>query len=453
METNQSQTFVKMPVVNPNAAGIDIGSKFHVVALDGKNSEVKEFGVYTENLYEIAQYLKDNHIQTVAMEATGGYESPLVAILQAYDLKVVVTAGVNTKNFKGKKSDVQDSVRIQQLHSLGLLPSCFVPDNFSMELRSLVRLRRNLIENSSDYIRRTQKILRNANIRLDVALAHSTSQSSLRIIESIINGEMDGVKLAQLADKRCKKSKTEIAKALTGNIKATDIFQLKQCYRIYQNLLEELKLLDCEIEKLLKSEAQNNNIDLVCAKTNKRVDRNVPKYPVENYAYQIFDGINLDTIPGMGRDAILVFLSEIGNRIDSFQSAKSFSNYLRLTPNHRVTGGKIKSNHSQKNKSSMSVTLKRIALNVGKMKDNNPLTTFFNKIKSKVGTMKAITATANKMARIIWTLFKKNEEFNFSKLQQKPINKTKVLEQMKKKISNLNLEKSELSIFLQSITT
>ena len=96
METNQSQTFVKMPVVNPNAAGIDIGSKFHVVALDGKNSEVKEFGVYTENLYEIAQYLKDNHIQTVAMEATGGYESPLVAILQAYDLKVVVTAGVNT---------------------------------------------------------------------------------------------------------------------------------------------------------------------------------------------------------------------------------------------------------------------------------------------------------------------------------------------------------------------
>ena len=450
MESNQA--FVKMPVINPHAAGIDIGSKFHVVALDSKNTDVKEFGVYTENLYELAKYLKDNHIQTVAMEATGGYESPLVAILQAYDLNVVVTAGVNTKNYKGKKSDVQDAVRIQQLHSLGLLPSCFVPDNFSMELRSLVRLRRNLIENSSDYIRRIQKILRNANVRLDVALAHSTSQSSLRIIESIINGEIDGIKLAELADKRCKKSKTEIAKALTGNIKATDLFQLKQCYRIYQNLLEELNLLDSEIEKLLKIEAQKNNSELVCPKTKKKIDRNVPKYPVENYAYQIFEGINLDTIPGMGRDAILVFLSEIGNRIDSFQSAKSFSNYLRLTPNHRVTGGKIKSNRSQKNKSSMSVTLKRIALNVGKMKDSNPLTIFFNKIKSKVGTMKAITATANKMARIIWTLFKKNEEFNLSKLQQRPINKMKVLEQMRKKLSNLNLEKEELSNFFENVT-
>lgn len=154
----------------------------------------------------------------------------------------------------------------------------------------------------------------------------------------------------------------------------------------------------------------------------------------------------------MGRDAILVFLSEIGNRIDSFQSAKSFANYLRLTPNHRVTGGKIKSNRSQKNKSSMSVTLKRIALNVGKMKDNNPLTMFFNKIKSKVGTMKAITATANKMARIIWTLFKKKEVINLSKLQQRPINKMKVLEQMRKKLSNLNLEKEELNSFLENVT-
>ena len=104
--------------------------------------------------------------------------------------------------------------------------------------------------------RRIQKILRNANVRLDVALAHSTSQSSLRIIESIINGETDGVKLAGLADKRCKKSKAEIAKALTGNIKLTDLFQLKQCYRIYHNFLSELQLLDNEIEKLLAIEAQ-----------------------------------------------------------------------------------------------------------------------------------------------------------------------------------------------------
>lgn len=108
-------------------------------------------------------------------------------------------------------------------------------------------------------------------LRLDVALAHSTSQSSLGIIESIINGEIDGIKLAELADKRCKKSKTELAKALTGNIKATDLFQLKQCYRIYQNLLEELNLLDSEIEKFLKIEAQKNNSDLMCPKTKKKL--------------------------------------------------------------------------------------------------------------------------------------------------------------------------------------
>jgi hypothetical protein len=298
-----------------------------------------------------------------------------------------------------------------------------------------------------------QRVLRNCNIRIDIAFTDTNSVSAIKVIEAILQGHTDGNFLAQFAHKNCKKSKQEIAKALSGNLNPTDLFQLEQCYRIYKNFGTELKTLDTKIEELIKNEGQKCNPDITCNKTKKKVDRNVPKFNAEIYACQIFEGINLDTIPAFGRDAILVFVAEIGQKIESFKSAKAFANFLKLTPNHRITGGKIKSNRSQKNNSLMSVTLRRVATAIGNMTDQNPLSNFFNRIKAKAGSPKAITATANKVARIMWTLFDKKENFDSKKLLPDPVLiKKKQIKNVTKKLLNLNLNNDELSILLTNVT-
>ncbi|WP_461056272.1 IS110 family transposase, partial [Spirosoma arcticum] len=177
----QTEEYRKMPIVHQQVAGIDIGSQFHVVAIgDDPKQDVQQFGVSTKELVRLAQWLTDNHVKHVAMEATGGYEKPLVNVLQEANFEVLVTAGANTKNYRRFKSDTSDAIHIRTLHSLGLLPPIFLPDEFSTLIRPLVRLRKSLVEDAADYIRRIQKALRVGNVRLDTVLTDTNSVSGLR---------------------------------------------------------------------------------------------------------------------------------------------------------------------------------------------------------------------------------------------------------------------------------
>ena len=208
--------FDKMPIVNPNAAGVDVGGKFHLVAIGQSLDEVRQFGAYTEDLHEVANWLVDNDIETVAMESTGSYWKGLFVILQDYGLNPVLVNGSQVKNVKGRKSDVQDAQWIQRLHSLGLLSGSFLPDNLTDSLKQYSRHRQKLQDNGADYIKKMQKAMRLMNIRLDNVLSDVVGKSGRAIIQAIIEGERDAEVLAGKMDYWVRKSRKEIVKALTG---------------------------------------------------------------------------------------------------------------------------------------------------------------------------------------------------------------------------------------------
>lgn len=245
-----------LPVLYSKVAGIDVGSKSHYVALGQNKEDVFEVGCYTEDYHRLAQKLVNDDFTSVAMESTGSYWKGLYLILQDYGLEVMLTCGKFTKNVRGRKTDVLDCQWIQKLHSCGILTGSFLPDNFTESVREICRHRKNLINNAADYIKKMQKSLRLMNIRLDNVLRDVTGKSGQLIIKAIINGERNGVNLAQLADCRVKKSKEEIAKALTGDWRKELIFELKQTYDIYLLLHQKITECDKEIESLLKQEAE-----------------------------------------------------------------------------------------------------------------------------------------------------------------------------------------------------
>jgi len=226
----KEKKYEKMAVVHPHAAGIDIGSKSHWVATGQNKEDVKEFGVYTEDLHAICQHLKDRNVTDVAMESTGNYWKAPFILLQTYGFKVILVNGKYTKNAKGKKTDLLDCQWIQKLHTLGMLEGSFIPDNDTEKLRHFCRHRQSMIEDSASLIPKMQKALRQTNIRLDNALSDITGLSGRAIIEAIIEGHRDPEYLASLIKFRVKKSKEEIIKALTGDWRDEYIFELKQSY-------------------------------------------------------------------------------------------------------------------------------------------------------------------------------------------------------------------------------
>src|SRR6476661_6075191 len=235
---------VSMEIINLNAAGIDVGSRSHFVAIGQGKNDIREFGVYNEDLSAIADWLLANNVKTVAMESTGTYWQSLFAVLQNAGLQVILCNGKFTKNIKGKKTDVQDCQWIQKLHTIGLLSGSFLPDEATEHLRTYCRHRSNLLDHAADTTRKMQKYLRLLNLRLDVVVKDITGLTGLAIIESICKGETNPAKLASLRNGNCKRSEEEIAKALQTNGRKDYLFALKHEYQMYQGLQLAIKACD-----------------------------------------------------------------------------------------------------------------------------------------------------------------------------------------------------------------
>ncbi|MBC3788397.1 IS110 family transposase [Spirosoma utsteinense] len=284
----KQDNYLAMPIVHQQVAGIDIGSQFHVVAVgDDPKQHVQQFGVSTKELFRLAQWLADNQVKHVAMEATGGYEKPLVNVLQEVGFEVLITSGANTKNYRRFKSDTSDAIHIRTLHSLGLLPPIFLPDEFSTLIRPLVRLRRSLVEDAADYIRRIQKALRAGNVRLDTVLTDTNSVSGLRIIAAICQGQENPLKLADLVDGHCKKKPAEIIELLRGNWNGAMRFEVRSNYRLYLNLQVEIAELDKELDQHFTNHTKGLQqptavADPTTGRQKLRQSRNTPGYLLSN---------------------------------------------------------------------------------------------------------------------------------------------------------------------------
>ena len=300
-----------------------------------------------------------------------------------------------------------------------------------------------MIEDSATYIRRIQKALRSINVRLDVAISDTYSVSGIKILKAICAGEQDPLKLAALAHGTCQKKPSEIAELLTGNWNDNVRFEVQACYRIFEKIQDQITALDQKLDSAFEQYTQLLPLQNT-PKLQTRIDKNSPRLVIEKYAHQIF-GVNLNEIPGFGRDALLNFIAEVGEGIKAFHSAKAFCKWLGLTPNNKASGGRILSKRTLKNKSSLPNTFRMVANAIGNIKKPNPLTDFFKRIAYRSSRMKAITATARKVAVVVYKMLINQEPFqagklvdNIEKIRNQPIKR------IRKSMVRLNISPQEL---------
>jgi transposase len=411
-----SKKTMSLEVVNPNAAGVDIGSRSHWVAIGQDAQDVKEFGVYSEDNEALCRWLQENEIDTIAMESTGTYWQNLFSTLVSHGFDVILVNGKQTKNIKGKKTDIKDCQWIQKLHSLGLLSSSFLPDSTTDIIRTYSRHRQNLVKQSSRTVLKVQKYLRLMNMRLDVVVKDVVGLTGTKIISDFIAGERSGKELAKNRHYNCRKPEEEIAKALQYNGREDYMFALKHEWNTYLHIQKQIEEVDKEIKKLLEDiidKDDNKKQHIATPKKYKRKNKNTIKGTDMNFiAYQYFEGIDLMAIEGVNDATIMAIISEIGlEGIKKFETAKQFTAWLRLAPNNKISGGKVLSHHLPKGSSRLKIALRNAANAIGNLKEGN-LADFFRKINYKKGRATAVSATARKLAVIIWNMLVKGIPYN-----------------------------------------
>ncbi len=436
-------------VVNDHAAGIDVGSTSYYVAIGQQPDQVREFGCYTSQIHELCQWLRHNQITTVALESTGSYWKALFILLQDYGLDPILVNGKYTKNVKGKKTDVLDCQWIQRLHTLGLLEGSFLPDVATEKLRAYQRHRQTLIQNAADYIKKMQTALRLTNIRLDVVISDVTGKSGTLIIEAILKGERNPQVLASLADARIKKSQQEIVEALTGDWREEYLFELRQSFELYHYLQGKVQECDQQMQRLLqewvdKKEKQDGEQRLSYPGLKKKAYKNEPRLDVQTLFYQLSGGIDLAAIEGVGPNALLTLLAETGLNLKAFPSAKHFCSWLRLAPNNKITGKKVLSSKTVAGRNRLAEALRHAANAIGRMKEGT-LHHFFQRIAYRKSRLAAVTATARKLAVIIWHMLTYKQNYKPAD-QSEYLNKIRgaQLKNLQRKIKQLNVKPEEL---------
>ena len=397
-----------MERIRENAAGIDIGARKVFVSVEGK--EVKSFFTFTEDFEKLRDYLLENAIETVAMEATGVYWNILYDILEEAGLDVWLVDGAQTKQVPGRKTDVKDCQWIQQLHSYGLLNRCFVADSDIKELRIYQRLREDHIRSASMHINHMQKALTEMNIRLTEVLNQIHGASGLAIIEAILKGERDKDKLLMLCHiKIIKNKKDEVLKSLNGRYTKSGLFALKQAldsYYFYQNQIKQCDAMLEEVLKRISKGKPNQTISL----HRKPIRHNKPD--IDNLGtimLKIFDGKDATTLSGITDYTWMQLLSETGTDLSRWESEKHFTSWLGLAPGQH-TSGKMKKNKRKSGRPKAGQIFRQIAQSLLTSK-RIALGAFGRRLSSRKGSPVAIKAVARKLAVLYWRIMVKGMDF------------------------------------------
>jgi transposase len=439
---------VKMGVleqINLNAGGIDVGSGSMFVAIpeDRCDIAVREFKSFTADLHELLNWLKMYQIDTVAMESTGVYWMPLYEILDNAGIEVYLVDAGKVKNVTGRKTDVQDAQWLQQLHTYGLLSQAFVPDGETRKLRDLIRHRDNLLRYRASHIQHMQKALEQMNLKLTNVLSDITGTTGMQIIRAIVSGERSPRELAKYRDCRCRKSEEEIAKSLEGYYKEELIYVLSDYLHLYDVYTERMKKLEEQVEQLYKKFSKR--VDDKNEKPLKELSRskachasNAPDYDLRAYLYKIA-GVDLVQVDGFNVLTIQDIISEVGVIMSRWPTIKNFTSWLTSSPNNKISGGKVLYRFTKKSKSRAYKAFRLAATGVAR--SDNPIGRFYRRIKAKYGAPIAVTATANKLARIFYVMLSKQVEYSRELLEQlEEKNKEKVIRNLKKRVEKLGYE-------------
>jgi transposase len=430
----------QLTVINPKAAGIDVSDTEMMVAypINSTQLEVRVFGCFTRDLHSIARTLKEHCISSVAMESTGVYWVALFLILEEYGFEVFLVNAKHVKNVTGRKDDESDAEWIQKLHSCGLLHASFQPDKMTRTLRSLVRHRKNLVQTSSTYLNRMQKALELMNIKLHTIISDIDGKTGLLIIEAILEGERNPGVLADMRDKRIKASREEIIKSLEGYWTTEHLFELKQCYQLYQIHQKMIDESEKEIEKQLCEQIASKNEGImphIPDIKRKASGKHKVSFNLTAHLNEILD-IDVTKVVGINEVSALTIMSEVGTEMTRWKNHHHFTSWLGLAPNTKISGGKIISSRIKKKKHYAGQAF-RIAAN-SLYKSQSPLGDYFRRLKAKVGAGKAVVATARKLAIIYYNMVANKEAFNPQALitfQEKY--KANKINQLKKKIALL----------------
>lgn len=425
----------KFDMVHADAAGIDIGSDQHWICVpqDRDKKSIRKFGAFTCDLYAIAQWLKNCGINTVAMESTGIYWIPLFQVLESKGFEVFLVNAKHIKNVPGRtKTDRLDCEWIQKLHSFGLLSASFRPKEEICKIRSLLRHRDNLIQMTTKHIQHIQKSLHQMNIKLDKVISDVTGRTGLKIIESILKGERNPEKLANLKDNRIKASSEDIKKSLEGDYREEHLFTLQQSLEFYKFTQEQIMLCDNKIEKLLqnidkKIDTRKSPLPPSSKPKRGKPQRNEPNYEGRRYLYEM-TGVDLTEIPGLQSSTIQTIIAETGLDMHKWKTEKHFVSWLGLCPNDKISGGKKISSQTKRVKNRAALAFRRAASVLRTSKSY--LGAFYRRIKSRTDSPKAITATARKLAIIFYQMIKNNtgykdlgEHYYYEKYKEKMIKK------------------------------
>jgi transposase len=404
-----------IPILNPNAAGMDIGADEIYVAVPADRDEepVQCYGTFTGELGRLSEWLKQCRIDTVAMEATGVYWIPVYQILETSGFELCLVNARYFQNVPGRKTDVSDCQWLQRLHSAGLLRGSFRPAQEVCVLRSLTRHRDNLIRLASTHVLHMQKALDQMNVQLHHVLSDITGLSGLAILDAILAGERDPQVLARLRDGRVKASEETMVQALTGDYRGEHLFTLKQSLAAYRQYQKFMRACDLEIEQQLKEFDAKVDVKaepLAPPKVRrKKLFSNEPKFDLRSHLYRIF-GVDLTAIPGVSVMTAHTILAEIGPDISKFRSASAFASWLGLCPHNDISGGKVLSVKTRRvnNRAALAFRMAANAL----FRSQSPLGDFFRRMRAKLGAPAAITAAAHKLARIVFHMLATREAYD-----------------------------------------
>jgi len=404
----------KFSLFNSDAAGIDIGGAFHFVAVpeDRDDNPIRKFNNFTEELYQLADWLLACGIKTVAMESTGVYWIPIYEILESRGFEVFLVNACHVKNVPGRKSDVLDCQWIQQLHTYGLLRASFRPDQSICQLRAYMRQRESLIQYAANHVQHMQKALAQMNVQLANVVEDITGVTGMKIIRAIIAGERSPEKLASYRDGRCKQSEEVIAKSLHGNYRDEHMFALQQAVELFDTYRAKIAECDNEVEKVLNQLAPNNpeknNSNSEQKKKKKKRRNNELHFDAQNRLQQM-TGVDLTKIDGIKTHSALRIISEIGVDMSKWPSAKHFGSWLGLAPGTKISGGK-KLSSKTKPSANRAANMLRIAAST-LHRSHSALGAFLRRQKARLGAPKAITATAYKIARLIYSMLRHGEDY------------------------------------------
>lgn len=400
--------------LNLNAAGIDVGSEEHYVAVpaDRDAEPVRTFGSFTPDLRDMADWLQQCGITHVALESTGVYWIPVFQMLETRGFSVLLVNPTYVKNVSGRPTDVGDAQWLQQLHTYGLLPASFRPDEATCVLRSYWRQRADLIRCASQHVLHMQKALTQMNVSLHLAISDITGVSGMRILNAILRGERDPRQLARLRDARVRCDEETLVKALTGDYRPEHLFALKQALELFAVYQEKIDDCDRQIAAHMAAMPSRLTSDApsipLSRKKKTKPRRNEPKFNLREELYRI-TGVDLTQIDGLDVCTILTVVSEIGTDMSRFPTEKNLGSWLGLSPHPQITGGKVVSSRSRKVVNPAANALRMAAQALSH--SDSALGAFYRRLRARIDSPKANTATAYKLARLIHSGIRRGQNY------------------------------------------